>query len=291
MTPDVGASVERTRTKSRSRFTGSDFAEWLRWVVVAVGALVMLFPFLWMVSTSLSTDENVFALPPKIFEFDLSSYQRIIERFPLGMWVTNSFVVAAVATSLQVTTGAMAAYAFARLQFKGRNLLFAAYLATLMIPFQVLIVPLFIEARYLGLLDSYIGMLLPSIAWPFGMFLFRQSFQGLPRELEEAAFVDGASHWTVFRKIVIPLSKPVLATGAVLSFMGNWNSFLWPLIVISSESKMTLPVGLALLQDRFVTQYNLVLAGATIAVLPIVAVYLFVQRYVIEGVASAGVKG
>lgn len=264
---------------------------WLRWTVVALGGLAMFFPFLWMVSTSLSSDANVFALPPNLAEFELSSYRRIIDRFPVDLWIINSLGVAFVATALQVGTGAMAAYAFARLSFKGRDILFAAYLATLMIPFQVLIVPLFIEARYLGVLDSYIGLLLPSIAWPFGMFLFRQSFSSLPIELEEAAFVDGASHWTVFRRIIIPLSKPVLATGAVLSFMGNWNSFLWPLVVISSENLMTLPLGLSTLQGRFVTEHNLILAGATISVLPIVAVYLFVQRYIIEGVASTGIKG
>lgn len=263
----------------------------LRLVVIVLGGLAMFFPFLWMVSTSLTSDANVFAIPPKLFEFDFSSYRRIIDGFPVNMWILNSFGIALASTALQVGTSAMAAYAFARLQFKGREVLFAAYLATLMVPFQVLVVPLFIEARYLDVLDSYTGLLLPAIAWPFGMFLFRQSFQALPRELEEAAFVDGASHWTVFRRIVLPLSRPVLATGAVLSFMGNWNAFLWPLVVISSENLMTLPLGLSTLQGRFVTQYNLVLAGATMSVLPIIAVYLFVQRYIIEGVASTGLKG
>lgn len=263
----------------------------LRLVVIVLGGMAMFFPFLWMVSTSLTSDANVFAIPPKLFEFDFSSYRRIIDGFPVNMWILNSFGIALASTALQVGTSAMAAYAFARLQFKGREVLFAAYLATLMVPFQVLVVPLFIEARYLDVLDSYTGLLLPAIAWPFGMFLFRQSFQALPRELEEAAFVDGASHWTVFRRIVLPLSRPVLATGAVLSFMGNWNAFLWPLVVISSENLMTLPLGLSTLQGRFVTQYNLVLAGATMSVLPIIAVYLFVQRYIIEGVASTGLKG
>lgn len=288
--PVVAVSSEpETGTAPKRRRLGS----WhlVRVVVIVTGGLVMFFPFLWMVLTSLSSDANVFALPPNLAELEFSSYQRIFDRFPIVRWAINSFGVAAATTLLQVGTSAMAAYAFARLQFKGREVLFAVYLATLMIPFQVLVVPLFIEARYLGLLDTYPGLLLPFIAWPFGVFLFRQSFQALPRELEEAAFVDGASHWTVFSKIIVPLSKPVLATGVVLSFMGNWNGFLWPLIIASSENLMTLPVGLSTLQGRFVTQYNVVLAGATLSVLPIVAVYVFVQRYIIEGMASAGIKG
>jgi multiple sugar transport system permease protein len=259
--------------------------------VIVLGAIVMFFPFLWMVSTSLASDADVFATPPKLFNSDLSSYRRLLADFPIGRWVVNSAVVAVIGTTAQVLTSAMAAYAFARLKFKGRDALFALYLTTLMVPFQVLVVPLFIETRMLGLVDSFVSLLLPSIAWPFGTFLFRQAFLALPRELEEAAFVEGASHWKVFWKIILPLSKPVLATGVVLAFMGIWNAFLWPLVAVNSAELMTLPLGLANLQGRFVTQWNLVLAGATLSVLPIVAVYLFVQRYVIEGVASTGIKG
>lgn len=271
----------------------SPAARWrvIRTGVVIIGAVVMFFPFLWMVSTSLSSDANVFATPPRLFNFDLSSYRRLLADFPIVRWGINSAVIAVLGMVLQVGTSAMAAYGFARLQFKGREILFGVYLATLMIPFQVLVVPLFIEARYLGIIDTIPALLLPSIAWPFGVFLFRQSFQALPRELEEAAFVEGAGHWTVFRKIILPLSKPILATGAVLSFMGIWNAFLWPLVAVNSPELMTLPLGIANLQGRFVTQWNLVLAGATLSVLPIVAAYLFVQRFVIEGVASTGIKG
>jgi len=260
-------------------------------VVVVIGAAAMFFPFLWMVSTSLSSDANVFATPPRLFNSDLSSYRRLLSDFPIVRWGINSAAIAVLGTALQVGTSAMAAYGFARLEFRGREILFGVYLATLMIPFQVLVVPLFIEARYLGIIDTIPALLLPSIAWPFGVFLFRQSFRALPRELEEAAFVEGAGHWTVFRRIILPLSKPILATGAVLSFMGIWNAFLWPLVAVNSQELMTLPLGIANLQGRFVTQWNLVLAGATLSVLPIVAVYLFVQRFVIEGVASTGIKG
>lgn len=263
----------------------------LRTVVIVLGAIVMFFPFLWMVSTSLASDADIFRTPPRFFNTDLSSYKRLLSDFPMVRWAANSALIAVAGTSLQVVTSAMAAYAFARLQFRGREVLFGLYLATLMVPFQVLVVPLFIETRALGLVNTLPALLLPSIAWPFGVFLFRQAFRALPRELEEAAFVEGAGHWTVFWRIVIPLSKPVLATGIVLSFMGIWNAFLWPLVAVNSPDLLTLPLGLANLQGRFVTQWNLVLAGATLSVIPIVAVYLFVQRHVIEGVASTGIKG
>jgi multiple sugar transport system permease protein len=154
-----------------------------------------------------------------------------------------------------------------------------------------MVVPLFIELRYLGLLNSYAALIIPEIAMPFGVFLLRQAFLQLPRELEEAAFVDGAGHIRTFFTLVLPLSKPAIATVAVFSFMGSWNNFLWPLVVINSPDLMTLPLGLSSLSSRFVTDWNLLLAGATISVLPIVAVFLFAQRYILQGVAMSGLKG
>ena len=185
----------------------------------------------------------------------------------------------------------MAAYAFARIEFRGKQALFGLYLATLMIPLQVLIVPLFIEVSRLGLQDTYAALLLPLIASPFGVFLLRQFFLTLPMEIEEAARIDGASHWQVFTRIVLPMSKPALATLTVFAFMASWNSFLWPLVAINSESLMTLPLGLSQLHGRFATEWNLVMAGSTVSVIPIVALYAFAQKYVIQGVALSGVKG
>ncbi|HMC02927.1 MAG TPA: carbohydrate ABC transporter permease, partial [Cellulomonadaceae bacterium] len=173
----------------------------------------------------------------------------------------------------------------------GRDALFLVYLATLMVPLQVIVVPLFIEMRFMNFVNSYPGLILPSIASAFGTFLLRQAFLGLPRELEEAAFIDGASHWTVFRRIVLPLSGPALATFGIFAFMASWNSFLWPLIVTSSQDLMTLPVGLSNLHGRYATAWNLVMAGSTISVIPIVLVYLVAQRHVVRGVALSGLKG
>jgi len=263
------------------------------YVALIAVAVVMLFPFVWMVSTSLTSDAQLFVTPPQLIPspFVPGNYTRVADAFPLGAFLRNSLIVAAVSTTLQVATSAMAAYAFARLQFRGRDALFLVYLATLMVPLQVIVVPLFIEMRFMNFVNSYPGLILPSIASAFGTFLLRQAFLSLPRELEEAAFIDGASHWTVFRRIVLPLSGPALATFGIFAFMASWNSFLWPLIVTSSQDLMTLPVGLSNLHGRYATAWNLVMAGSTISVIPIVLVYLVAQRHVVRGVALSGLKG
>ena len=264
----------------------------LRTALILAGALIMLFPFAWMVATSLTNESQLFGTPRLIPDpIDTTAYRRVADTFPLWRWMANSIGIAVVSTALQVITSAMAAYAFARFEFRGKHLLFGVYLATLMIPLQVLIVPLFIEVSRLGLQDTYVALLLPLIASPFGVFLLRQFFLGLPPEIEEAARIDGAGHWQVFTRIVLPMSKPAIATLVVFAFMAAWNSFLWPLVVINSEQLMTLPLGLSQLHGRFATEWNLVMAGSTISVLPIVALYLFTQRYVIQGVALSGLKG
>ncbi|WP_108664757.1 carbohydrate ABC transporter permease [Euzebya rosea] len=264
----------------------------VRTALILAGALVMLFPFAWMVATSLTNESQLFGTPRLIPDpIDATAYRRVADTFPLWRWMANSIGVAVVSTTLQVVTSAMAAYAFARFEFRGKHLLFGVYLATLMIPLQVLIVPLFIEVSRLGLQDTYVALLLPLIASPFGVFLLRQFFLGLPPEIEEAARIDGAGHWQVFTRIVLPMSKPAIATLVVFAFMAAWNSFLWPLVVINSEQLMTLPLGLSQLHGRFATEWNLVMAGSTISVIPIVALYLFTQRYVIQGVALSGLKG
>jgi multiple sugar transport system permease protein len=265
----------------------------LLYLLLLVGGAATLFPFAWMVSTSLKPDLAVFATPPQLIPkpFAPGNYSKVAEVFPVWRFLINSTVVAVLSTTLQVGTSAAAAYAFARLKFRGSNLVFLLYLATLMVPFQVTIVPLFIEMKYLHFVNSYPGLIAPTIASAFGTFLLRQAFLGLPKDLEEAAFVDGAGHWTVFTRIVLPLAKPALATFAVLSFLASWNSFLWPLVIINSQKLMTLPVGLANLQGQYVTAWNLVMAGTTISVVPIVVVYLVAQKHIVRGFVLSGVKG
>ena len=262
-------------------------------LLLAAGGAAMLFPFAWMISTSLKPDLAVFATPPQLVPhpFQPGNYSKVVHVFPVWRFLLNSSLVAVVSTTLQVGTSAMAAYAFARMKFRGSGVLFLLYLGTLMVPFQVTIVPLFIEMKYLHFVNSYPGLILPTIASAFGTFLLRQAFMSLPRELEEAAFVDGAGYWTVFTRIVLPLAKPSLATFGIFSFMASWNSFLWPLVIISSQRLMTLPVGLANLQGEHFTAWNLVMAGTTISVVPIVLVYLLAQKQIVRGVVLSGVKG
>ncbi|WP_223695387.1 carbohydrate ABC transporter permease [Leifsonia poae] len=260
---------------------------------MVAGAIVFLFPFVWMISTSLTAPGNLFRTPPQLIPqpFDVSGYVQLFENEPMLRWMLNSILVSGVLTVIQVTTSALAAYGFTRLEFPGRNALFVLVLATLMVPFQVLIVPLFVEFKSMNLLDTYAALILPDIAMPFGIFLLRQAFLQLPREIEEAAFVDGAGHIRVFFSIVVPMSKPILATVAIFSFMGAWNSFLWPLIAIHSTDMMTLPLGLSNMSGVYDKNWNMVLAGAAVSVVPVIAVFLFAQRYVLQGVSMSGLKG
>ena len=259
-------------------------------LLVAVGMVV---PFLWMISTSLKADEYILSIPPQLLpaEPTLASYQRLNELFPIARLFSNSMLAALLSTMGQLLTSSLAAYAFARIEFRARNAIFLLYLATLMIPFQVTITPLFILMRMLGWLNSYQGLILPGIFSAFGVFLLRQALLSIPRELEEAAIIDGASPWTLYARIVMPLVRPSLATLAIFAFMGSWNSFLWPLFILRDDALMTLPVGLATLHGRWLTQWNLVMAGAVITVLPMLIVYLFAQRYFEQGVVLSGLKG
>ncbi len=259
-------------------------------LLVAVGMVV---PFLWMISTSLKADEYILSIPPQLLpaEPTLASYQRLNELFPIARLFSNSMLAALLSTLGQLLTSSLAAYAFARIEFRARNAIFLLYLATLMIPFQVTITPLFILMRMLGWLNSYQGLILPGIFSAFGVFLLRQALLSIPRELEEAAIIDGASPWTLYSRIVLPLVRPSMATLAIFAFMGSWNSFLWPLFILRDDALMTLPVGLATLHGRWLTQWNLVMAGAVITVLPMLIVYLFAQRYFEQGVVLSGLKG
>lgn len=261
--------------------------------LLIVGALVMIVPFLWMISTSLKTSQFVLSMPPRFFPspLTLQSYTRLAELFPILRMFFNSFFVAAVTTAGQLVVSSMAAYAFARMQFRGREMLFLLFLGTLMIPFQVTIIPLFIVMRYLGWINSYQGLIAPGIFTTFGTFLLRQFFLSLPRDLEEAAFLDGASHFTVYRHIILPLARPALATLAVFAFMGSWNAFLWPLFIVRNVELMTLPVGLSTLHGRYLTEWNLVMAGSVITVLPMLVFYMFAQKYFVRGVVISGIKG
>ncbi|GAB3820812.1 carbohydrate ABC transporter permease [Tessaracoccus terricola] len=259
-------------------------------VVLVLGAAVMFFPFLWTVITSVSPGAGLSATPSLPENPSLGAYAELFENTPFARVIANSVGLAVAQTVLQLLTSSLAAYAFSRLRFPGRGLVFAIYLATMMVPIQVLIVPLFVQMRDLGLVDTYLGVLLPGIASAFGVFLLRQAMNQVPRELDEAATLDGAGHFRIFGTIVLPLVGPTLATLTVFSFMSSWNSFLWPLIILRSEELKTLPLALAGLQGQYTTQWDVMMAGSVVSIIPMLAIYVFAQKYVIQGVASSGIK-
>lgn len=263
-------------------------------LMIAIVALMVL-PFLWMLSTSLKEQQYILKTPPELIPNPLtfSSYTGLAERIDLGRTFFNSIMVAAVGTVGQIIVAAMAAYAFSRLEWHGRNTVFLLYLATMMVPAVVLVVPQFILVRQLGWMNTYAALIVPGLFSAFGTFLLRQSLMSIPKDFEEAALVDGANHFTIFWRIIMPLSRPAIATLAVFSFMGYWNNYLYPLFVARQEAVMTLPIALATLQagPRALTEWNMVMAGAVITVLPILVAYLLAQRWFVRGVMSSGIKG
>jgi multiple sugar transport system permease protein len=258
---------------------------------LTIGAIGMIFPFLWTVITSITTGGTVLSSPHLIPQHPgLDGYRTLFRAFPFWRIAINSLVLAVVSTALLLLTSSMAAYAFARMEFRAKNVLFVGYLATLMIPQQVLVVPLFIEVRELNLVDTYAALLVPTIASAFGVFLIRQAMAVLPRELDEAAFIDGAGHIRVFVFIVLPLVRPALATYGLFAFMSSWNSFLWPLVVIRSQEFMTLPLGLASLSGEYNTDWSAIMAGSVVSIVPMLLLYLVAQKHIVQSVAQAGLK-
>lgn len=264
---------------------------WVLWTVVVLGALVMLFPFVWTVVTSISTGAGLDSTPSLVpHHASLGAYLELFRRTSFGRVVLNSAIIAVGTVALQIVTSALAAYAFSRLPFRGRGVVFGLYLATMMVPMQVLLVPLFVEMKSLGLIDSYLGVILPGMASAFGVFLLRQAMGTVPRELDEAARLDGAGHLRIFGQVVMPLITPAVATLGVFSFMSSWNAFLWPLVILRSPQLKTLPLALAALQGQYTTRWDVVMAGSVVTILPMFAVYVFAQKYVIQSVAGSGLK-
>jgi multiple sugar transport system permease protein len=263
-------------------------------VALSVGAVLMLFPFIWTVVTSISANGSVLSTPRLIpSHVTLAGYRQLFSStigVPIIRVVINSIVLALASMVLGVLSSAMAAYAFARLQFRFKNVVFVLYLATLMIPLQVLVVPLFIEMRTFHLVNSYIAVLAPTIASATGVFLIRQAIQTLPTDLDEAATIDGAGHLRIFFSIIVPNVRPALATFAVFAFMASWNNLLWPLVIINSPDHMTLPLALSMLHGEFSTQWNVVMAGSVLSIAPILLLYAFAQKYVVQGMATTGLK-
>jgi multiple sugar transport system permease protein len=256
-------------------------------------AIIALFPFYWMVTTALTPSSAAIRVPPSLVPLDASgeNLAELFRQAPVLLWAFNSLIIAVAIMVCHVVFDSMAGYAFAKKRFPGRNLMFLLIVSSLMIPVQVTLVPRFILVSRLGLDDNLLGVILPSIADVFGIFLMRQFIRTLPAELEEAARVDGANEWQVFWRVIMPLSRPAVATVAIFSFVGAWNAFLWPLIVLSKRELLTLPVGVALLQQEFSSNIGLQMAGAAVGAVPMIVLFLFFQRHFLDGVRVGGVKG
>jgi multiple sugar transport system permease protein len=266
------------------------------WVIngaLVAAALVAVFPLLWMISVSLMDPGEASATPPPLIPRSptLASYRELFTRVDLGRNLINSVGLAIAATLLSIAFNVTAGYAFAKLRFRGRDLIWKLLLGTMLIPAQVAMIPLFMMLKQVGLVNSYVGVLIPSLANVFGIFLVRQFALAIPDELLEAARIDGAGELRIFWSIVMPVLRPILVTLAIFAFLASWNDFLWPLIVLADDSRQTLPVALASLAREHAGDNELMMAGAVITIVPVLVVVLALQRYYMQGLLAGSIKG
>ncbi|GAB4239265.1 MAG: carbohydrate ABC transporter permease [Elainellaceae cyanobacterium] len=267
---------------------------WTYLLLVAI-ALVMLLPLIWLVSTAFkSPTEDIFQFPPRFLpeQPTLGNFVTVWQTNPFGRYLFNSILVALLTVGLNLLFCALAAYPLARLEFRGREVIFTLIVATILIPFQIVMIPLYILAVQMGLRNSYLGLIFPAIASAFGIFLLRQAFQGVPKELEEAARMDGCSELGIWWFVMLPSIRPALVTLAIFVFIGSWSDFLWPLIILDQPEYYTLPLGVArLLGTTFGQDWRLVAAGSVISIAPILLFFIFMQRYIVPTESGSGVKG
>jgi multiple sugar transport system permease protein len=274
----------------------SRVSKWERWAFFAflcASLVITLFPFIWMVSTSFKGPAEIFTQTPTFIPENptLENYEKLLTQANLGRSFFNSLVFAIGMMVLSVFFNAMAAYAFAKLSFPGREKIFSLLLLTMMVPGQVTMMPVFLILKNLGLLNTFTGLILPGIGSVFGIFMLRQFMHAVPEEILEAARIDGCSEFRIFYGIMLPLCRPILATLAIFSFIGAWNEFFWPLIIMLREDMQTLPVALANLNGQFNTDWGLLMSGSVLVVIPVILVFLLAQKHYIKGIAAGGVKG
>lgn len=269
-------------------------------IILIIVCILSLIPFLWLLSTALKgRSENIFAYPPVFFprDFTFSNFIEVLKLVPIIKYVLNSFIVASITVVLNVILSALAAYPLARMEFKGKKIAFFAILATIMVPFQTIMLPVYIITLKLHLIDSYsttmgyLGLILPFAVNAFGIFLMRQAFLTIPKEIEESAVVDGCNSFQIFFKLLLPMVKPTIALLAIFTFIGSWGEFLWPSIVLTNEQLFTLPVGINNLSSTFSADYRLVAAGSIVSIIPIIIFFLALQKYFISGENDGAVKG
>lgn len=256
-------------------------------------AVIALIPFLWMISTSFKSRGALMSIPiewiPENPTWD--AYIKVFSKFPFAKTIANSLFISVSYTAITLLSSAMAAFAFAKLRFTGSRVIFGGYLATMMIPTQVTMIPLFVIMTKLGLKDSYASVIMPSIFRPFAIFLLVQQMRTIPEDLLAAARIDGAGVFQVFRKIALPLCIPSLATLSITTFMESWNDYLWPLLMLGDKDKMTLPIALSTLNGQYATEYNVLMAGSLISMVPIIVIYMIAQKQFKSGMMAGGIKG
>jgi multiple sugar transport system permease protein len=262
-------------------------------IILIAGSLSMIVPFFWMLTTSIKTYTDSVQIPPVWIpsEYDFSWYMSIFAQVPFGKYYFNTIFVTVGRTVPQVLLCAMAAYGFARLRFPGRNIIFIGILAILMVPSQVLLIPQYFEMVYFGWVDTYKALIIPGIFSAYGTFMLRQFFLTLPKELEEAARIDGCSYWMIFWRIMLPLTVPALAALTFFVVLWSWNDFIWPLVVINDEEMKVLSVGINGLQGLYNTKQPLIMAGAVMATFPLLIIFMVVQKFIIKGIAFSAIKG
>jgi multiple sugar transport system permease protein len=261
--------------------------------LLAAGAIAVLFPLLWMLSVSFMAPGEASTFPPPLLpaHATLANYHELFARAGMGRYLLNSFLIALATTLLSLAFNLSAGYAFAKLQFVGRERLFQVLLGGLVVPVQVILIPLFLLMKSLHLVNSYGGVIVPALASIFGIYLVRQYARSIPDELLEAARLDGAGEWTIFLRIVLPLLKPIVVTLAIFTFLASWNDFMWPLIVLSDQAWQTAPVALAGLAREHVQDNELMMAGSVVTIVPVLVLFLILQRHYIQGLLLGSVKG
>jgi multiple sugar transport system permease protein len=267
-------------------------SKWALAVIAILIALLMLLPIIWLVFTAFKPESDIVTYPPTLWprEFTLDHFVEVWERIPFAQLYVNTIIFAGGVTVISLLLDSMAAYALARLPFRGRGVVMVLILILLMLPFQVTLIPLYDMLNGMGLTNTLPGMIIPRMTNAFGIFFLTQFFLSLPRDLEEAARVDGASEWRIYRQIVMPLAKPALLTLGLFHFQYNWNDLLWPLVMSSNVENSTLPAGLALFMGQHVVEYGLLMAGSLLALLPVVIFFLLIQRSFVAGIATTGLK-
>lgn len=282
-----GAPPQARRRRQDSRWSRPRVALMILGIVLG---LLTIFPLVWMVTGSFKTAAEVNSASLLPADPTLDNYRYVFTQVPFLRYMLNSFIVSATVTVLALWFHSMAAYALARLKFKGRDTIFLLIFSTLLVSLPVILIPTFVVVRSLGLVDSYAGLIVPAIFNAFGIFLLRQFYVSLPAELEEAALVDGASYWRIYRSVILPLSRPILSALAVFFFLANWNSFVWPLTITSDPDLRVVQLGIATFQQQYAGDWNYVLAAATVAALPTLLMFFFFQRQIVESIKNAGFK-